>query len=70
MDLTRSRVFVEMDDLAPETAARVTVNGQYAGGFLGAPLRLAITPHVKVGRNVVRIDPFAPSTARLVICPQ
>jgi hypothetical protein len=70
IDLTRSRVFVEMDDLAPETAARVTVNGQYAGGFLGAPLRLAITPHVKVGRNVVRIDPFAPSTARLVICPQ
>jgi len=46
------------------------VNGQYAGVFLGAPLRLAITPHVKVGRNVVRIDPFAPSTARLVICPQ
>jgi len=43
VDLTRCRVFLEVDSLEPEAAARVTVNGSYAGGFIGAPLRLDLT---------------------------
>lgn len=66
IDLTRSRVYLEMDGLAPEAAARVTVNGHDAGGFLGAPLRLPVTPHLQTGRNDIRIEPFAPPAARLV----
>jgi hypothetical protein len=67
VDLSRSLVFLEMDELAPEAAARVTVNGTDAGGFIGAPLRLALTSHLKPGRNVVQIVPFAPPAARLVV---
>lgn len=66
-DLGSSAVFLEADSIHPEAAARVTVNGQYAGGFIGKPLRLDITRHLKPGQNTVRIEPFAPVSARLVV---
>jgi hypothetical protein len=66
VDLARSRIILEMESIAPEEAARVTINGAYAGGFIGRPLRLDVTKHVKQGRNTIRIEPFAPSGARLV----
>ena len=67
VDLDRSRVFLVMDALAPEEAARVTVNGAYAGGFIGKPFRLDVTGHLKKGPNTIRIEPFAPQTAQLVV---
>ena len=67
IDLAHSRVYLECDALTPEEAARITVNDAYAGGFLGRPLRLEITKHLKPGPNTIRIEPFAPKAARLVV---
>jgi hypothetical protein len=67
LDLEKSRVFLEMSELEPEAAARVTVNGHDASGFIGKPLRLEVTRHARPGENTVRIEPFAPRTACLVI---
>ena len=67
IDLAHSRVFLECDALTPEEAARITVNDAYAGGFLCQPLRLDITKHLKPGPNTIRIEPFAPKAARLVV---
>ena len=65
--LASSRVYLEMDEILPEAAARVTVNGQDAGGCIGQPLRLDITAHLKAGANTIRIEPFAPKSAKLVV---
>ena len=42
LDLKHSCVYLEAAGIAPEAAARVTVNGADAGGFIGASLRLAV----------------------------
>ncbi len=61
------RVYLEMLELpAPEQAAAVTVNGQYAGGVIGKPFRLEVTAHLKPGENTIVIAPLAPKAARLV----
>jgi len=65
--LASSRVYLEMDDVAPEAAARVTINGQDAGGCIGAPMRVEVTAHLKPGANTIRIEPFPPKAARLVV---
>ncbi len=65
VDLAGCRVFLEMVDL-PGEAARVTVNGDPAGGLIGKPCRLDISSHVHPGANEVRIVPMAPNAARLV----
>ena len=67
VNLATARVCLEMDTLAPEVAARVTVNDVYAGGLLASPLRLDITHYLKPGANTIRIEPFAPANAKLVI---
>lgn len=67
LDLAKSRVFLVMDALAPEAAARVTVNDVYVGGIIGKPLRLQVTPLLKQGVNTIRIEPFAPKTAHLEV---
>ncbi|MGA2616701.1 MAG: glycosyl hydrolase [Thermoguttaceae bacterium] len=67
VDLSRSAVYLELDQVAPEAAARVTVNGQYAGGIISEPLRLEIARYLKPGANTVRIEPFAPKSAKLVV---
>jgi len=58
---------LELDNLSPEAAARVTVNGQYAGGLIGRPFRLEVTRLLRTGPNTIRIEPFAPGNALLMI---
>jgi hypothetical protein len=65
IDLKRARVFLELDELRPEAAARVSINGRDAGGFIGRPLRLDVTRWLRAGGNSFRIEPFAPGSARL-----
>lgn len=67
LDLAKCRVFLEVDDLQPEAAGSVQVNGQYAGGFIGKPLRLDVTSSLKAGENTIRIEPFSPKSARLTV---
>jgi hypothetical protein len=67
LDLLKSRVYLEVEGLTPEAAAHVKVNGQFAGGFIGRPLRLEITRVLRAGANSVRIEPFAPASAKLVV---
>lgn len=64
-DLSRCRVYLEMDGL-PALAAAVTVNGQPAGGFIGKPFCVNVGRFLKAGENVVEIAPVAPQQARLV----
>lgn len=66
LDLAKARVYLEMETLKPEEAARVTINGKDAGGFIGRPLRLEVTRHLKSGSNTLRIEPFAPESVRLI----
>jgi alpha-L-rhamnosidase len=68
--LTHSRICLELEGLAPETAARVTVNGADAGGFIGRPPKLDITRCLKSGLNTLQVEPFAPESARLVVYPK
>ncbi|MBN2307985.1 MAG: hypothetical protein JXR94_03380 [Candidatus Hydrogenedentes bacterium] len=63
------RVFLTAESVDTEPAARVTVNGAYAGGFIGAPLRLDVTRHLHAGRNTVRIEPLAPAGVALRLEP-
>ena len=67
VDIGKSRVIIEMDELTPEEAARITINGSYAGGFIGRPFRLDVTGHLKHGVNTIKIEPFAPKSVRLVV---
>ena len=69
VDLAQARVCLELAGLAPEEAASVTVNGQFAGGFIGRPLRLEVTRFLKAGTNTFRIQPFAPQSAKLIVYP-
>ena len=69
-ELTKSRVYLELGTLTPETAARITVNGNSVGGFIGQPARLEISQHLKPGANTFRIEPFAPESVRLVFYPK
>ncbi|MEI6604465.1 MAG: glycosyl hydrolase [Verrucomicrobiota bacterium] len=66
LDLTKARICLEVDELEPEAAASVTVNGRFAGGFIGKPLRLDITRLLKPGSNTIHVAPFAPKSVRLV----
>jgi hypothetical protein len=50
----------------PDDSAAITVNGVYAGGVIGRPLRLDITHRLKSGENTVVIEPLAPQAARIV----
>ncbi len=59
------RIYVETSDIPHEGAAAVTINGDYAGGFIGKPNRVDITSHVKVGQNTIQIEPFAPQSVRV-----
>ena len=58
-------VYLEMVGVAPEQAARVTINGCDAGGVIGAPLRLEVGRLLRKGANQVRIEPFGPTGVRL-----
>ncbi len=67
LDLGTARIVLEMEGITPEEAARITINGEDASGFIGKPLRLEVTPHLKPGTNAIRIEPFAPKNVRLAV---
>ena len=62
------RVYLACDDVEGEKSAAVTVNGAYAGGFIGMPYRLDITKSVKSGSNTLEAKPFRLKGARIVRC--
>jgi hypothetical protein len=66
-DPSAARVDLVLDALNPEAAARVTINGHDAGGLIGPPLRLDVSRWLQPGDNEIRITPFAPSRAELVV---
>ena len=61
------RVYLSCDDVDGENSAAVTVNGAYAGGFIGKPYRLDITKSVKSGANTLETKPFRLKNPRIVI---
>jgi hypothetical protein len=66
--LDEGRVYLEAGEIEPEAAASATINGEYAGGFIGRPFRLEATSKLKPGRNTIEIQPFAPQSVRIVHC--
>jgi hypothetical protein len=67
LDLAKASVILEMNGLSPEEAARITINGKDAGGFIGKPLRFDASHHLTNGENHIRIEPFAPDSVRLLV---
>ncbi len=65
LDLSRSRVYVEMENL--QEGASIEVNGRYAGGIIGRPFRLDVTQHLRQGSNTIEIEPYAPESVRLAV---
>lgn len=61
------RVMLECEGIAPEPAGAVRVGGEYVGGFIGKPLTLDLTGHLKPGRNVIDIQPFAPESVMIKV---
>ena len=61
------RVFFVCDGSEGESSAAVTVNGAFAGGFIGAPYRLDITAAVKPGENTLVAKPFRILNPRIII---
>ncbi len=64
------RLILSVQSGGPESAARATVNGQYAGGFIEQPTMLDLTEYVKSGRNDIRIEPFMPKAVQVFVCPR
>ena len=62
-----ARVFFVCDGTEGESSAAVTVNGAYAGGFIGAPYRLDVTRAVKEGANTLETKPFRLKNPRIVV---
>jgi hypothetical protein len=67
LDLEKARIYLVLDEVAPEAAANITVNGTFAGGFIGAPLRIDVTARLRPGANTFTITPFAPKSAKLLV---
>ena len=61
------RVYLACDDVGGEKSAAVTVNGAYAGGFIGRPYRVNITKSVKPGANTLVVKPFRLKNPRIVV---
>jgi hypothetical protein len=62
-----ARVYFVCDGTEGENSAAVTVNGTYAGGFIGAPYRLDITKSVKSGSNTLEAKPFRLANPKIVV---
>jgi len=67
-DTARERVMLVMEGV--REGVRVQVNGQEAGGCIGAPFMLDVTALVRAGSNTVRIEPFAPRLVKLAVYPR
>ena len=61
------RVYLACDDVEGERSAAVTVNGAFAGGFIGKPYRLDVTKSVRVGANTLEAKPFRLKNPRIVL---
>ena len=61
------RAYFVCDGTEGESSAAVTVNGAFAGGFIGAPYRLDITAAVKPGENTLVAKPFRILNPRIII---
>jgi hypothetical protein len=61
------RIYFVCDGTEGESSAAVTVNGSFAGGFIGAPYRLDVTRFVKSGVNRLESVPFRVKNPRIVI---
>jgi hypothetical protein len=61
------RYILKLKGSMPETAARITVNGIFAGGCIGEPLHKDITEYIRKGVNTVRIEPFCPETVQILL---
>ncbi len=68
LDRTTMRAYLVLD--ATDEGYAVTINGQHAGGLIGAPWRLPLDDTLKQGKNQVRIEPYAPQSAQIVFYPQ
>ncbi|MBE0535126.1 MAG: hypothetical protein IH624_05600 [Phycisphaerae bacterium] len=66
VDIAQVRSVLVMDGIAPEAAARITINGAYAGGVIERPLRLDVTRFMRAGENTIAIEPFAPSSVKVL----
>jgi len=62
------RVFVEMDGLELGSAS-LRIDGEYVGGFIGAPFRLDVTDDLAPGPHTILIEPRAPESVRIVAYP-
>jgi hypothetical protein len=60
------RIFLSCDNVEGERSAAVSVNGAFAGGFIGAPYMLDITKAVKEGKNVLETKPFRLINPRII----
>ncbi|MBQ9430760.1 MAG: hypothetical protein IJU44_04325 [Kiritimatiellae bacterium] len=61
------RVYFVCDGTEGESSAAVTVNGVYAGGFIGAPYRLDITKFAKSGANTLEAKPFRLTNPKIIM---
>lgn len=66
-DPENSRIYVDVVGPTSEPAARILVNGEEAGGFIGRPFRLDVTEHIQAGKNQITVSPFNPTDVRLLI---
>ena len=62
-----ARVYLVCDGTEGERSAAVTVNGAYAGGFIGAPHRVDITRAVTPGANTLEAKPFRLVHPKIVV---
>ena len=53
-----TRVYFECDGTEGENSAALTLNGEYAGGFIGRPFRSDITHLARKGENILVAKPF------------
>ncbi|HQH69975.1 MAG TPA: glycosyl hydrolase [Candidatus Hydrogenedentes bacterium] len=65
IDVAKARVCIEMEGL--HEGARLTLNGTYAGGVIGAPFRIDVTRHLAAGENTLVIEPYAPERVRVAV---
>jgi len=63
------RFILDMGEIKPEQAARITINNAYVGGCIGRPSNKDITEYLKPGRNIIRIEPFSPDMVQIFFLP-
>ena len=62
----KQRYILSMENITPELAARITVNGKYAGGCIGQPIFKDITGYLSSGKNTICVEPFSPGKVEVL----